>query len=861
MNLNQLLNWTPAKRQMTMRGEKLVSQAAPNQAFWAVWREQKETLKAAGISVSKVGEAFVVTRYEDLGAEHQAKLAEAREASRATDAQIAIPAPEGLAYLPYQRAGIAFACQRPASLIADEMGLGKTIQAVGVINASDAKTILVICPASLRLNWKRELTKWLVTPRTIAVIESGKTPWPGDMAQVVIINYDLLKKFRAELRVATWDLLVADECHALKNSKAQRTKEVVGYQGKKSSEDSWSAIPARRRIMLTGTPIVNRPNELWPIVSFLDAGRWKNWFAFAKRYCGAVHNGYGWDFSGASHLDELQNALRESIMVRRLKSEVLKELPPKRRQIITVPANGAADCIKAEQEAEARNEAALHAARIAVELAKAGASDEEYQAAVQRLQSLSQIAFTEMAKCRHDTAVAKVPYVVEHLENCSEKVVVFVHHHDVADGIMEALSNGGSRRLDGDDVRKVDSSGKGAKSKSQPKALGMPLYMRDDADCARPDVGGGDLEGLREMPPYKARPSANASIQAMGRREIASQTGGHRVHAGLAGYRDSAALSASGHSAANEDQQQGASAEPVTGSPGPAEGVYEGEYLGHQLASECDQARRQPRRARTLSSKSAVLLDGTMNMAQRQAAVDRFQNDPECKYFIGSIRAAGVGLTLTAASHVVFAELDWTPGAMSQAEDRCHRIGQVNSVLVQHIVLDGSIDARMVHTIVAKQEVITTALDTEHAATVDPTFDLDAAMQDASENVAALELKRKLWQAERDAARAEREAKEMAKSAAREASRRQLEELAAKLTDEQVEAIHIALRLLDGMNQDRAQVQNMAGYNKIDTGIGAELANRATLTKLQAALGHKVLRKYKRQLPADLYASLYTEQA
>lgn len=250
-----------------------------------------------------------------------------------------------------------------------------------------------------------------------------------------------------------------------------------------------------------------------------------------------------------------------------------------------------------------------------------------------------------------------------------------------------------------------------------------------------------------------------------------------------------------------------------------------------------------------------------MNMAQRQAAVDRFQNDPECKYFIGSIRAAGVGLTLTAASHVVFAELDWTPGAMSQAEDRCHRIGQVNSVLVQHIVLDGSIDARMVHTIVAKQEVITTALDTEHAATVDPTFDLDAAMQDASENVAALELKRKLWQAERDAARAEREAKEMAKSAAREASRRQLEELAAKLTDEQVEAIHIALRLLDGMNQDRAQVQNMAGYNKIDTGIGAELANRATLTKLQAALGHKVLRKYKRQLPADLYASLYTEQA
>ncbi len=697
-NLNQMLNWSAPKRLMTMRGEKMVSEAAPTQAFWDVWRREKETLKSAGISVKKVGERFVVCRWEDLGAEHQAKLAEAREASRATPADIAIPAPAGLAYLPYQRAGINFACQRPASLIADEMGLGKTIQAIGVVNASGAKTVLVICPASLRLNWKRELGKWLVTPRAISVIETGKTPWPGELAEVVIINYDLLKKFRRELRQWTWDVLIADECHAIKNSKSQRTKEVVGHQPRGKDDESWTAIPAKNRLLLTGTPIVNRPSELWPIISFLNPGQWKNWFAFAKRYCGAVHNGYGWDFSGASHLDELQNFLRESIMVRRLKAEVLKELPPKRRQIITVPANGAADCIKAEKAAEDRHEVALNAARIAVELAKAGASDEEYQAAVQRLRDLSNAAFTELARLRHDTAVAKVPYVVEHLENCSGKVVVMAHHHDVVDAIEAAL--------------------------------------------------------------------------------------------------------------------------------GPA----------------------------------CVTLTGRENMAARQASVDRFQNDPDCRFFIGSIRAAGVGLTLTAASHVVFAELDWTPGAMSQAEDRCHRIGQINSVLVQHIVLDGSIDARMVHTIVAKQEVITEALDTEHAATVDPTFDLDAAVQDASENAAAMELRRKLWQAEKDAERAEREAKAMAKSAARESSRKQLEEKAATLTDAQVADIHTALRLLDALNQDRAQMQNMMGYNKIDTGIGCELASRSSLTKMQAALGHKILRKYKRQLPADLYDALYPEK-
>jgi len=89
--------------------------------------------------------------------------------------------------------------------------------------------------------------------------------------------------------------------------------------------------------------------------------------------------------------------------------------------------------------------------------------------------------------------------------------------------------------------------------------------------------------------------------------------------------------------------------------------------------------------------------------------VYRFQNDADCMLFIGS-SAAGVGLTLTASSHVVMAELDWTPAIVSQKEDRCHRDGQKDSVLVQHIVLQGSIDAMMAHKIVAKQAVIDAAL-------------------------------------------------------------------------------------------------------------------------------------------------------
>jgi SWI/SNF-related matrix-associated actin-dependent regulator 1 of chromatin subfamily A len=106
-----------------------------------------------------------------------------------------------------------------------------------------------------------------------------------------------------------------------------------------------------------------------------------------------------------------------------------------------------------------------------------------------------------------------------------------------------------------------------------------------------------------------------------------------------------------------------------------------------------------------------VKLYGGMSDVEKENSVTRFQNDPTCKIFVGSIRAAGVGITLTAASKVVFAELDWTPANMMQAEDRCHRIGQTESVLVQHLVFDDSLDARMAEILVEKMEIIGAALD------------------------------------------------------------------------------------------------------------------------------------------------------
>lgn len=576
-----------------------------------------------------------------------------REASRATDADIDVPAPDGLSYLPFQRGGIAYAMSRETVLIGDEMGLGKTIQALGIINAdANAKSVLIICPASLRLNWKREAEKWLVRPMTVEV---AGNEYPT--ADVVIINYDILKKHKDNLRIRQWDVMICDECHYLKNPKAQRTVEVLG---------KWDADPAkkvepinaRRKIFLTGTPIVNRPVEIFTVLRSSGLPEFRSWKFFVIRYCAGHRNGYGWDVSGASNLEELQKKLRETLMVRRLKKDVLADLPAKRRQIIEFPANGSSGVVKAESDAWTGHQKTMISLQAAVELAKASEDRAEYDNAVQALKEGMQVAFTEMAKLRHATALAKVPAVVEHIINnadSSGKVVLFAHHKDVIAAVESALN-------------------------------------------------------------------------------------------------------------ACEIQN--------------------------------------------------VKVTGDMGAEARQESVDRFQNEEKVKVFIGSIHAAGVGLTLTAASHVVFAELDWVPGNMSQAEDRCHRIGQTESVLVQHLVLEGSMDAEMARMLVEKQAIIDEALDKN--------VNLDSI---------------KSWGSMIS----------IGKPASRNITREAVATEAEQLTDEEVEVIHAKLKRIAAAC-DYAEKLDGVGFSAFDAEIGHSLAGALQLTHKQAVIGKKLVHKYRRQL-------------
>ena len=577
-------------------------------------------------------------------------------ASSAKDAKISVPAPKGLEYMPFQRAGIAFGMGRDNVLIGDEMGLGKTIQAIGLINASEAKRVLIVCPASLRLNWKNELENWLTADLSIGIAQGKKYP----TADVTIINYDIIHTHADALRAQEWDVMIADEIHYCKNEKARRTQFTLGYTKSEKKNGNWedvvkvAPIPAKKRVFLTGTPIANRPIELWPIVNAL--GVFDNFWGYAKRYCNAHKNQWGWDFTGSSNLSELQEMLRTEVMVRRLKKDVLTDLPAKIRQVIEIPANGASAFVTAEREAWDEWEDKITDLRAAVELAKASDDPADYEQAINALREGLQVAFGEMSKMRHETAVAKIPHIVNHLEEVlqeKDKVVVMAHHHSVIDGLSEELS---------------------------------------DAEIKH------------------------------------------------------------------------------------------------------------------------VTLTGKDSLTARQAAVDAFQEDAEVKVFIGSIQAAGVGITLTAASHVIFAELDWVPANLSQAEDRCHRIGQTDSVLVQHLVLEGSMDANMAKKIVEKQHVIDTALDKDIPEFKIPTIPTVETT---------------------------------------ETPRKKIEEAAAKLTPEQIEAIHMGLQELAEMCDGAREIDGM-GFNKFDTAIGKSLAGAIKLSPKQAALGHRLVRKYRRQLPEGI---------
>jgi len=225
---------------------------------------------------------------------------------------------------PHQVEGVAFLLGRRRAILADDMGLGKTRQAIVAISETEPDgPYLVICPASVKHNWAREI-EVVKSDGEVAIVGPNDPP-SADWSGWVIVNYDILKKHLDRLVTFDWKGMVFDEAHYLKNHTSQRSK--LGRQLVGAASDP--IVYA-----LTGTPMTNRPRDLFPLLQLANHPMGRSFLSFAKQYCDAHENGYGWVTDGASNLEDLTLQLR-GVMLRRNKNEVL-DLPPKIRTYLDV---------------------------------------------------------------------------------------------------------------------------------------------------------------------------------------------------------------------------------------------------------------------------------------------------------------------------------------------------------------------------------------------------------------------------------------------------------------------------------------------------------------------------------------------
>lgn len=215
-------------------------------------------------------------------------------------------------------------------LVADEMGLGKTVETLDWIRRHDdeIERVAVICPANVAYKWRREIVRWIGLNREhVSVLRGFDTPWPEE-TPFIVSSYTTMAERFSEFVAWEPDVFIADECHYLKNHKAKRTRAAKHIN-----------TVAKYFIALSGTPFLNRPMEMFNVLNMIDSTEWSNAWAFGNRYAGGKFGhvedgsrskGY---FKGRTNTEELRERLGR-YMIRRLKTDVLDELPDITRSLI-----------------------------------------------------------------------------------------------------------------------------------------------------------------------------------------------------------------------------------------------------------------------------------------------------------------------------------------------------------------------------------------------------------------------------------------------------------------------------------------------------------------------------------------------
>lgn len=273
--------------------------------------------------------------------DHQRRVRRSR-ISEAESGPVSLAAGVEDALFDYQRGGVELILRDRAAgrgtLLADEMGLGKTVQALAAVDAdspADCRT-LVVCPASVRYVWESEIRRWL--PHRRIALATGPADF-GAAADFIVASYACVRNNAAAASARHWRTVILDEAHYIKNPDAGRTAAILG-------SDRYPGLRCDHRLAITGTPFLNNPAELWGVLHWLDDRTWPSDLEFYLRYCAGRTNQFGeFEIDGASHLEELQDVLRGSVLIRRELRDVSVQLPELRHQVLEFDATGDPDVL------------------------------------------------------------------------------------------------------------------------------------------------------------------------------------------------------------------------------------------------------------------------------------------------------------------------------------------------------------------------------------------------------------------------------------------------------------------------------------------------------------------------------------
>ena len=351
----------------------------------------------------------------------------------------------------FQKQGIIFGIKKFSRLlIADEMGVGKTVQAIGLSSLYQKDwPVLVICPSSLKFAWRDEITTWLseiLNENEVQVIKTSKHEFKQDK-KYYVISYDLSVRMIDKIIEKKFNYIIADEAHYLKSRTAKRTQSLTPILQR-----------AKRVVLLTGTPILAKPMEIFPLLHILRPDKFKGFKEFGSRYCDPKILKFGViDWSGSSNSREL-NSILNKLMIRRLKKDVLSQLPPKKRQKIEISTDSKViKKLKILMEKSSKKFEELLGTQI--ELDKLGINiddlkTEKEKESSDKKEKEEDTVLNKFNKAYALTGEAKLPGIkdyVNYLVDNSCKFLIFAHHTEILDAIEEVILSDklGYIRIDG----------------------------------------------------------------------------------------------------------------------------------------------------------------------------------------------------------------------------------------------------------------------------------------------------------------------------------------------------------------------------------------------------------------------------